>query len=264
MIKEHHQRAIDKLINHFSADPNCLALIIAGSVAQGTARDSSDVDVVLVTTTEEFERRRRLGETFFLMYSEICDYPGGYIDGKVIDEQFLHDCADHGSEPARCAFKGAYVAYSRIPGLDEVIKRIPIYQESELPRKLRSFYAQVWLMPSFVGDAEKKDNPYLIHKSAADMVLFAGRLILAHNKILFPCHKSLMSQVAKATDKPAGFIDFAREFLENPSETKADELYKLIFEHYGDHGINWTQALATFVNDMEWNWRDGQPPLPDC
>jgi hypothetical protein len=264
MIKEQHQRAIDNLVEHFRTDPNCLALIIAGSVAKGVARDDSDVDVFLVTTQDEFHRRKQLGETFFIMRSEICDYPGGYIDGKVIDEQFLHDCADHGSEPARWAFTGAFVAYSRVPGLDEVIRRIPVYQDSEQQGKLQSFYSQVWILPSFIGDGEVKDNPYLIHKAAADIVLFAGRMILAHNRMLFPCHKSMMSEVEKATDKPAGFVDHAREFLKNPSEKTAEELHKIIYDYYGDDGLSWTQALARFVEDMEWNWRDGRPPLQDC
>ena len=94
------------------------------------------------------------------MQGDICNYPGGYIDGKYIDERFIVDCADHGSEPARWAFTGAFVAYSHIPGLDDVVKRIPVYQDHEQRQKIESFYSQVWVIPWFIGEGEQKNNPY--------------------------------------------------------------------------------------------------------
>jgi hypothetical protein len=89
----HHQRAVDRLIDRFKDDPNYLALIIAGSLVKGFGNESSDVDFVLIATDEEYTRRQP--ERAFTYYTtELCDYPGGYVDGKIVNVAFLEEVAD--------------------------------------------------------------------------------------------------------------------------------------------------------------------------
>jgi len=57
-IRDHHQRAIDRLADAYRDDPHYRALIIGGSVAKGYAREDSDVDFLIVATDKAFERRR--------------------------------------------------------------------------------------------------------------------------------------------------------------------------------------------------------------
>ncbi len=263
MIRPHHQHVIDKLTERYEPDSRYLALIIGGSVAKGTAGENSDVDVMLVTTPEEYADCRERGD-HFLISQDFCDYPDGYIDGKYIDHQFILDCADHGSEPARWAFTGAFVAYSHIPGLEELVKSIPVYPEHQQADKIKSFYSQVAVLPWFAGEAERRQDPFLLNKAAADMALYSARLILAHNKLLFPSYKWLMWQVDRAENKPEAFKQLTQELLAHSSQAAAREVLNCLTDHYGDHGVSTTQALTRFIEDIEWNWRDGRPPLQDC
>src|SRR5664279_5643260 len=88
-----HQRTIQRVSEHFQADPTISALIIGGSVAKGWAAETSDVDIMLVVTDEEFARRSASGEMLYFT-RDFCDYEGGYVDGKFVDVPFLEEIAD--------------------------------------------------------------------------------------------------------------------------------------------------------------------------
>ena len=75
-IREHHQRAIDRLADAYRGDPEFLGLIIGGSVAKGFARDDSDVDFMIVATDESFERRLA-DRDLFINRRDLTDYEGG-------------------------------------------------------------------------------------------------------------------------------------------------------------------------------------------
>jgi hypothetical protein len=261
-MREHHKAAIQRLVQKFQDDPRFPALIVAGSVAKGDAKENSDIDVLLIATPEEFLRRRAAKECFY-HDTEICDYPGGYIDGKIVELQFIVDAADHGSEPARAAFEGAIIAYSRIAELDELLERIPIYPEKEQTERMKAFYSQLVLLRWFADEAEKKQDPYLMTHVAADLVLFGGRLILAHNKILYPSHKRLMGRVAQARDKPEEFITLADQLLRAPSRERVHRLCDCVFA-FLDWDVPFNECVTRFIEDSEWNWREGRVPLADC
>ena len=91
-IRDHHQRAIDRLADAYRDDPRFRAVIIGGSVARGYARADSDVDFLIVATDEEFERRLAARD-LFINRTDLCDYEGGFVDGKIIDLAFLEDLA---------------------------------------------------------------------------------------------------------------------------------------------------------------------------
>ena len=105
----------------------CLGTMTFG--LQTNERDSFEIldrafdgglEFVDTATDEEFERCRQERQ-HLLMSSEFTDYEGGYLDGKIVNLQFLRDVADHGSEPARSAFTGAILVYSRIPEVEQLI-----------------------------------------------------------------------------------------------------------------------------------------------
>ncbi len=261
-IRPHHQHTIDLLTERFRDDPRFSALVIGGSVVKGRARDDSDVDVLFVATDEEYAVRRAAGDICY--YSqEFCDYPGGYVDGKFVDLQFVRDVADHGSEPARSAFIGAFAAYSRIDGLDELIEQARTYPEHERAEKIEAFYAQVELLGRFfVAEAAKRGDAYLMAHSTADLVLYGARLVLAHNRIIYPYHKWLMTEVARAPEKPDAFEDLAAAVLAQPGPETALRFCEAI-ERWRDWGIGFGRAVSRFIEDNEWNWRDGRPPVED-
>ncbi|WP_028611659.1 nucleotidyltransferase domain-containing protein [Paenibacillus harenae] len=80
---EHHKRALNKLVNTLEQEPSILAVITAGSIAQGKTKESSDVDVYLVVSDESYDvRKKSLTLSYINHDREICNYEGGYIDGK--------------------------------------------------------------------------------------------------------------------------------------------------------------------------------------
>jgi hypothetical protein len=211
---------------------------------------------------EEWTRRSAAGEYFYYI-GDICDYPGGYVDGKVVDLQYLHDAADHGNEPTRFSFVGSLVVCSRIPELDRIIKQIAVYPESDRREKIEAFYSQVVVQATFfVPEAERWQNPYLLAQASANLVLFGCRLILAHNRILFPSHKWLMAAAESAPDKPAGFLDLAHQVLSRPGREAGDAFYRSI-EDAQDWGLTRQQVVSRYIRDAEWHWRSGKPPLQD-
>ncbi|WP_168120420.1 nucleotidyltransferase domain-containing protein [Paenibacillus sp. HB172176] len=261
-MREHHQVAVNNLIAHIKDQNEFLAIIVSGSIAKGTARENSDIDVYLVVTEDAFHERKQDNDLFYFN-NELCDYPDGYIDGKIINMRFLEQAVLRGSEPTRASFAGSMVVYSRLPGLEALIKQIPVYPEHNRIRNITDFYAQVRLYGNyFANQALQHDNVYLASHSISSLVLFASRLILAHNRILFPCHKSLMTAVEKATDKPQHFIESANEILRAPTIEKVKAFVEQIssFQHWG---ITDSQAVSIFVENNEWNWLEQEPPLQD-
>ncbi len=261
MIAPQHQRVIDRLIDLFKDDPRFPAMIVGGSVAKGRALPNSDVDILLIASDEEYARRATKND-FWYVNTEVCDYPGGYAEGKVVDLQFLYDAADHGSEPARAAFSRAFVGYSRIPELDALVQRIPIYQDQDQQAKLISFYSQVVVANWLVREAEKRKDAYLMAQAIAHMTLYAGRLILAFNRVLYPYHKWLMYELRHAEKMPEHFLELMEQLLAQPGKEHAQAFCDCI-NAFHNWGISYDQTIVRFLHDTEWNWRDGRAALQD-
>jgi predicted nucleotidyltransferase len=260
-VRTHHRAAIERLEDRFAQEPDFPALIVGGSIVKGIARPDSDVDVYLVATDERFERCRQERDHFFIS-GDFTDYEGGYVDGKIISLKFLHDVADRGSEPARWAFVGAQIVYSRILEVEELVRRIVVFPKEQRRDKIESFFSQVRVLRWFIDEAEKRNDRYLLLRSAADMALFAGRLALIDNEIFFPSHKWFMREVRQATRKPDPLCDLMDAVLQNPCAETAAQLEQCVIAHY-DPGLTWTQILTRFMADSEWNWLSGGPPIQD-
>lgn len=256
-----HQRAIQRLTEHFEPDPNFIALIIGGSIVKGWALENSDVDFVLVATDEEYARRCATRQFGFVSH-DFTDYPDGYVDGKIIDLAFLRDVADHGSEPARSAFVNAFTTFSRNPEVDELIKAIPVYPEAGREERMRAYYNEVLLLNWFVTEAVKRGNQYLLMRSVADLVLFGGRFVLAHNRILYPFHKWFMRVLEDAPEKPANFMEVTNALLNNPNVQTARAFTDMIIQ-FGGWGEDLHEAGVHFMEEREWNWRGRKAPIHD-
>jgi hypothetical protein len=258
----HHQETIARLTAHFQSDPAALALIIGGSVAKGLARPDSDIDFVLVVSDDDYAQRAEQN-AFHFFSRDFTDYPGGYVDGKIVDVPFLREVADQGSEPARAAFASAFITFSREPAVNDLLPRIPVYPENEHRAKIQSFYAQVLALQWYVGEAEKRRDPYLMMHVISNLVLFGGRMILAHNRILYPYHKWFMTELRRAPQKPDNLMERIDVLLAEPTKTNADAFCESVLNF-----VEWDQPPESwpvrFMRDSEWNWRNGcRPPLAD-
>ena len=260
-IRPHHQRAIDKLVATYENDKDYLAIIIGGSVAKNCARDDSDVDFMIVATDEAYARRLRVGD-LFINRTDLCDYPGGFVDGKVINLDYLHQAARKGNEPSRAAFDGAFPAYSKIDDLSDILKDIHRYPEAQRAERMRTFYAMAFIQQWLMGEASRHDNPYTKTRAASQLALFAGRLILAYNRVLFPYHKWFLHYLDKCPEKPDHFMEYLRTVLEVPNAENAQRLFQSL-QAFQDWGVTDLEAYRWFMQEVEWSWMKDQTPMED-
>ncbi|MBA2679655.1 MAG: DUF4037 domain-containing protein [Ktedonobacteraceae bacterium] len=254
-LQAHHLAVVERLKALFGEDPRYLAMLVGGSLAKGWGNANSDVDILLVVTEEEYARRAASDDLGYIN-KEICDYPDGYVDGKIIDEAFLRDVAERGSEPARAAFINAHIAFSHLPHLAEMIQSIPVYPEQDREKKLRAFYCQIQAHRWFIKEAAKRQSTYLMAHATSEMVFFSARLILAYNRILYPFHKWLMRAVEDVPEKPADFLPLAEKLLKEGSVAHAETLWECI-NGFRDWQITDSWGVR-FMHDSEWTWRNGQ------
>ena len=184
-IHPHHQDAINNLTNEYKNDSRFLGLIIGGSVAKECARKDSDIDFMMIATDKEF-KKREANKDFFINRTDLTNYENGYVDGKIINMQYLYDVAEKGNDPTRAAFDGAFVAFSHTKGLEALLKKIVTFPEVERAKRLRDFYCMSFIQNWLMNEASRHDNLYTKSRAASQLALFTGRLILAHNRILFP------------------------------------------------------------------------------
>ena len=245
-----------------SADPSYLAIIIAGSVAKGIAREDSDIDCYLVVSDDLFEERKQLDQLFYFT-KEGCDYPGGYYDGKIIPYRFLEAASVRGSEPTRASFDKAFVAFSRIPGLDDLVAKIPVYPEHNRERNFQDFYAQVELYGGYFADrAIELGNTYLLIHAIGQIALFSGRLLLAYNRVLFPCHKSMPGVLRTLSHIPDRYFELQEDMLLHPYRETIQAFVECI-RSFHEWGITPHEAVSRFIQNNEWNWLEDEPPLSD-
>src|SRR5687768_10434786 len=122
----HHSRTIQNVTEHFQRDLEIQALLLSGSIAHGFQSATSDVDIMIFVSDEDYHRRFQNGQIHFFN-TDLCTYEGGYVDGKYLSLNFIRQILEKGSEPARFAFEGSRVLFSRVPGFEEDVCQIAIY-----------------------------------------------------------------------------------------------------------------------------------------
>ncbi len=260
-MRDHHRRAIDRLADAYRDDPCFRGLIIGGSVAKGYAREDSDVDFLIIATDDVFERR--LAERdLFINRKDLCDYDGGYVDGKIINLAYLDDVAEKGNEPSRAAFEGAFFAYSHVSGLDALLQRIPVYPEAGHDERIKAFYSMAFIQHWLIHEAERHDNRYTLTRAVSQLALFTGRLLLAHNRRLFPYHKWLPRALESVPEKPSDLMLCFNDLLDEPSGDHATALFERV-RGFKEWGVSDLEAYTWFMTDVEWSWMSECMPMED-
>lgn len=177
----------------------------------------------------------------------------------MIDLSFLCDTAEFGSEPLRAAFQGAFITYSHLPELAGVLERIPVYPEHDRRAKIETFYSQVVVTSGYITpEYEARNGSYVVSQAAAHLAHYGARLLLAHNRILFPGWKWLTTVLTAAPEKPAECMTLFNALLQQPNQDTATAFHDAIV-NYRDWGVTFPQAIAHFIEDVEWHWRQGNP-----
>jgi nucleotidyltransferase-like protein len=259
-VYAHHAESIQRTVQQFTRDPEVQALILGGSIAHGFATTASDIDVMIIVADGQYEERLRDGR---LQYYDptLCTYDGGYVDGKYLGHGFLEKVAAAGSEPARFAFLDAQVLFSRIDGLDDVLRRIVQYPAAGKAERLQRFYAQFEVWHWYAEEALRLTNRYLLGTAVSKLVLFGGRLILAHNEMLYPYHKWFLKVLEGAADKPPDLLPRIAALCDEPSEEHIRAFYETVVQFRAwECNVPWP---TQFMLDSELNWVHGTCPVED-
>jgi predicted nucleotidyltransferase len=251
-MHRHHERTVDRLREHVLADPTVIALIVIGSVARGEAGAGADVDCLVVFTDEEYRRREVAGQVL-LDYAALAEPPTDGVSGQAAELAFLRDAADRAPEPQRFAFVDALV-FSKHPAVEPLVRRAASYPEHERLEKMRSFVSQLPVHHAYLAFGEYARNEYVLAQCAVQIVLFGGRLVLAHNRMLYPSRKWFMRQLDRAVAKPASFLELARELLARPS-IAASRAFIDAVDGFADWPRPPEGEWARFSRDTEQNWR---------
>lgn len=257
----HHTQSIQNVTEYFQHDPEVLALLLSGSIAHGFESQASDVDILILVSDETYQRRFQRGDIHF--YNKgLCTYEGGYVDGKYLSLDFVKQVLEKGSEPARFAFEGSRVLFSKIEGFEEHICRIAEYPIAEKADRIKRFYAQFEAWHWYCVEALAKGNQYLLGTSVSKLILFGGRLILAHNEMLYPYHKWFLKVLERAKDRPSDLLACIQNLNESPTAENIQSFYEKIktFRAWSDNPYGWP---AQFMLDSELNWLDGRTPVDD-
>lgn len=248
----HHEATIGRVIARYRDEPGVLAILLAGSLAHGTATGNSDVDVMLLVSDEELAERTTAGTTAFAD-ADLARYANGYVDAKYVSLGYLDEVTRRGSEPARFAFKGAKVLFSRVEGLEmrlALASRYPVEVQAD---RVTRFAAQLEAWTWMAGEAERKQNPYLMATAISRVALFGGRMLLAHNRVLYPFHKWFLHALEGAPDKPEGFVELLRDAVTAPSAAKAEAIRDAVlgFRDWDRGETDWPNH---FIHDTEQAW----------
>lgn len=248
---DHHQRAMDLAIERLAGEDDIVVVLLGGSIAKGTSRPESDVDLIVVVTDEGYARRLAENRVAFL-FRDVADYPGGYVEGRFVSRTFILAAAYRGSEPTRHSFTGVRPVWGHDDEVLAAVPKIPVYPEHDRERRLDAFYAQLvidrWY---FWTEAIRRDDPYLRLRAASDVVLFGGRIVLAHHRRLFPNKKRLMETLDGVAPEIAAL---AREFLARLDEPSLTALYDAILALTGPRTVN---VNSRYTQDAEMSWFTG-------
>ena len=93
-------------------------------------------------------------------------------------------------------------------------------------------------------------------------MLFAGRLILARNAVLYPGYKWLLRVLRDVSDQPPGLVPAMDAVIAGQDREAVDALFDQVtgFRDWGVADQHWG---TRFMLDTELAWLDGRPPVAD-
>jgi len=255
----HHDETLAAYVAAVRQAPDAVGVVVVGSVARGTERPDSDVDVYLVVTGEAFARA---GERNRLSYvdRDVATYAGGYVDVKLATEQYLQVAAERGDDPVRASLLGARVAWSRCDRLADLVARVPVVADDAWEARGASFVAQARLYGGyFLPQAAKLGNGFLRHHAAVHLATAAGRALLAYHRVLFRGPKYLEETLQGLDPLPDDHLGHVSRLLADPTPEEGRALLEAL-EAFHPWPLPREETLSVFVRDNELAWLTGTPP----
>lgn len=257
---KHHDDAVDAFVRSVADDPTVVGVVISGSVARGTERADSDVDLYLIVTEERWHEAAQARRLMFTSVDGI-GYDGGYYDLKLATLSYLDDAAARGDDPVRDSFAHVRVAFSRVDDLGERLRRIADVPDSRWDDLCAGFVAQCRLHGGyFLEQAHERGDRMLLAHASTHLATSAARALLAHNRVFFSGPKYLAALTRTLPDKPDGFDGMLTALLDDPTPATARTVMDAVESTVGAF-LPEEETLSRFVLDNELAWRTGRSPV---
>ncbi len=255
------RKAIEQLISETQNDPDNIAMILIGSTAKDEAKDYSDIDLYLVVSDKK-NRKIEKDKNYFYGSWDPDRYCGIEVDGKIIGMDYLREALENANDATRYSFINAEVLYAKNGEINELIKKIPVYPESEHEQRLKLFFAYVKHYRYVGEEAFTRKNLFHAFQCVMQLVFFSGRLVLAYNRKLYPCHKRLLSEAEKCSEKPEDFIRKSNQLLNNFSLDAMIEYYETVAGYFSKLEYPDQERIGYILED-EWAWKTGKLPVSE-
>ena len=254
----HHDATIEGYVATVRDRPDVVGVVVVGSVARGTPREDSDVDVYLVVTDEAWEAARAAG-TIAAVSQEGVTYPGGYVDIKLASPGYLTAAAERADDSTRASFVGARVVLDTSGAIPAAIARLVMLPEAIWVRRVAAYRAQARLYGGyFLKQADQLGDHFGIQHAAVHLALAAGRLALAQHRRFFSGQKYLTATLAEL-DLPDRFTTAWGHVVAAPSAAVGQHLLEAIDAWLGPPEAFEFQ-LSRFISDNELAWLNGTIP----
>jgi predicted nucleotidyltransferase len=255
---EHHERALAAYVDSVRADPATVAVVAVGSVARGTERPDSDVDVYRVVQDDAFDAALARNRLSWIERQD-ADYAGGYVDVKLASPRVLAAAAESGDDPMRASFEGARIAFQRDLDLDPVLEAIAVRPEEGWEARVRAHVAQARIHGGyFLPQADEHGDAFLVQHAATHLALASARAAFAERRTLLRGPKYVAATLA-ALDLPAGFLDRWRHLVERPAVDTGVRMLVAVEDWLGT-ALDHDDTLSTFIRDNELAWLLGAMP----
>lgn len=255
---DHHEATIEGFVATVSERPDVLGVVVTGSVARGTPREDSDVDVYLVVTDEAFADAQARGRIATVSQDGVT-YPGGYVDIKLASPGYLSSAIERADDPTRASFVGSRVSFDKTGEIAERITRIVTLPEETWSRRVSAYRAQTRLYGGyFLKQADQLGDRFLVQHSAVHLAQAAGRLALAKHHRFFSGQKYLTATLAEL-DLPDHFRTSWGHVVAAPSAAIGQHLLDAIGAWLGPPEP-FDAQLSRFISDNELAWLNGTIP----
>ena len=166
---------------------------------------------------------------------------------------FLRQAVAQASEPTRASFQDACTLFSHNPEVDNLIGKIAVYPSWDREKRIKAFYGYTRHYRYVGEDAFKSGDRFLITHCLVELVFFASRLVLAHNRVLYPCHKSLFKALEKCREIPDGFITESRQLIGEGNVKSMIAYYDKVAGYFAEYDYPDKERIGRILEN-EWTW----------
>lgn len=231
-------------------DATILGIILCGSIAKGTSNQHSDIDVFVVVTDEEWQRRIKAKDFFWGSISGLNIYKT-FVDGKVVNIDLIKKIGKYGTEPIRSTFQNAKLLYCCNEQLNSLLTKTDIFKINNRNENIKKYYSL--FKSNFHKADDDLSNLFLVKQCIIDTVFYACRLTLAYNNILYPCRKNLEKEIIHCPKKPERFIELMQEVLSSFSLEALQRFYNAVESYYDMYSMdNTIRKGYVLENELFW------------